>query len=174
MNISPDSKEILFVVNDNNKIIGQATREEIHKKGFLHREVIIYLINDKNEVLLQERKDCNLLDHSCAGHFPANKKYEEAAQREFFEELGVSLSLKDFQEIGVEKLRSEMPGMINDCFVKIFLIKKNISDLRLDLGEVKKVKYYNKEEIVKLLKQPHKMTPSLAVVLSKYILPLLN
>ena len=174
MNIPHDPKEILSVVDDNNQIIGQATRKEIHQKGILHREVFIYLINDKNEVLLQERKDCNLLDHSCAGHFPADQKYEEAAQREFFEELGVLLSLEDFQEISVEKLRSEMPGMINNRFVKVFLVKKNVSDLRLDSGEVKNVKYYNQEEIVKLLKQSHKMTPSLAVVLSKHILPLLK
>lgn len=174
MNTPHDPKEVLSVVNENNEIIGEATRKEIHEKGLIHREVVIYLINDKNEVLLQERKDCNLFDHSCAGHFPANQKYEEAAQREFFEELGISLSLENFQEIGVEKLRSEMPGMINNRFVKIFLVRKKIDNLKLDSGEVKKASYYNKNQIAELLKQSNKMTPSLSILLPKYIIPLIN
>lgn len=41
--------EILDIVNENDEVMGQATRKEIHEKGLLHRVVEIWFFNKKEE-----------------------------------------------------------------------------------------------------------------------------
>ena len=49
--------------------------------------------------------------HSCAGHFPLEQEYKEAAQREFLEELGVSLSLGDFNDAVISAKKEELESL---------------------------------------------------------------
>ncbi len=37
--------EILNIVNENDEVVGEDTRENIHKKGLLHREINVFVIN---------------------------------------------------------------------------------------------------------------------------------
>ena len=74
-NIPHNPEEIIALVDENDNVIGGATRGEVHKKGLLHREVYIYIVNSKGQVLLQKRKDVHLWDHSASGHFPKKQNY---------------------------------------------------------------------------------------------------
>lgn len=169
-----DPDEMLAVVDDNDNMVRQATRKEIHTQGLQHREVAVYLINNRNEVLLQEREDCGLLDHSCAGHFPAEQTYLEAAQREFAEELGIALLPEEFHALGKEKLLSSMPGMTNSRFMQVYVVKKDVAKLDIDHGEVRSVRFYALDELTSLLNIERKMTPSLRTILEKHIIPMLK
>ena len=54
--LTTDNQEEIFdVIDENNKVIGKATRKEVHAKGLLHRAVHILIVNSKGEMLLQKR-----------------------------------------------------------------------------------------------------------------------
>ncbi|MFK7912029.1 MAG: 16S rRNA (adenine(1518)-N(6)/adenine(1519)-N(6))-dimethyltransferase RsmA [Akkermansiaceae bacterium] len=86
--------EIFDVVNENDEVLRQATRDEVHREGLLHRAVHIFVFNKNKELFLQKRsrlkdKHPGVWDSSAAGHINAGQDYQEAAVRELDEELGV-------------------------------------------------------------------------------------
>jgi isopentenyldiphosphate isomerase len=90
--------EILDVIDMDDKVIGQATRGEIHEKGLFHRAVHIFLFNSVGAMYIQrrsKRKDRYplKLDSSAAGHVDSGETYEEAARRELQEELSIMADL---------------------------------------------------------------------------------
>ncbi|MDD3175425.1 MAG: NUDIX domain-containing protein [Candidatus Nanoarchaeia archaeon] len=167
--------EIIAIVNDKDEIIGTDFFKHIHSFGLLHREAYIYLINSNNEVLLQRRNDNNLWDHSAAGHFSEKESYVEGAKRELFEELGIDVELNDLKEIVYEKRESIKPNKKNLRFVKIYLLRKKVlvKDMILDPNEVKEVKYFNKDDLKKLLETPQTLANSAKEIIQKHILNLI-
>jgi 16S rRNA (adenine1518-N6/adenine1519-N6)-dimethyltransferase len=92
------------VVDKNDKILGDATRSEVHANNLRHRAVHILIFNPLGEVYLQQRsrwKDRHPLrwDSSAAGHVVAAESYDETARRELEEELGISIPLKKISKL---------------------------------------------------------------------------
>jgi isopentenyl-diphosphate Delta-isomerase len=90
--------EIFDVVDDNDCVIGQATRGEVHAQRLLHRAVSIFVFNTKGELLLQLRSATkdeypNCYTSSASGHLDAGEDYETAAVRELGEELQLNSPL---------------------------------------------------------------------------------
>ena len=88
------ASEVFDVVDENNEVTGQATREEVHEQQLRHRAVHVFVVNGKSEVLLQQRSRLKDVQpgkwgSSAAGHLDAGEGYEEAARRELEEELGI-------------------------------------------------------------------------------------
>ena len=49
-------EELIDVLDENGIKTGQImTRNEIHKQGLWHRAIVVAIINEKNEILLQQR-----------------------------------------------------------------------------------------------------------------------
>lgn len=167
--------EMLAVVDDNDNSIGKARRKEIHKKGLLHREVFVYIINSQKQVLIQKRAEDQCWDHSVGGHFPAEQDYLEAAQRETEEELGVRLDRGDFEELGKERLEKLTHEKINRRFAKIFIVRKDIplGDFKIDRGEVAEIRYFSKKELIDFIDSGEPFMDSAITVIKKYILPIL-
>ena len=91
--------EIYNVVDENDRVIGTASRKQIHKRNLLHRSVHILVFNSRNELFLQKRALCKdenpgLWDTSSAGHVDAGESYDECAHRELWEELSLKANLK--------------------------------------------------------------------------------
>jgi isopentenyldiphosphate isomerase len=171
--VAHDPNEILAVVDEADNILSKATRKEIHQSGAQHREVACYLINSKNEVLLQKRSDSHLWDHTVAGHFPFNQSYEEAIEREFVEEMGIKIKKSEFKEIAKEKGVSKV--IINNRFVKLFIVKKDIplQAFKIDKEEIEEIKYFTIPELETLLKTKF-VTSTTRYFLEKYIMPLMT
>lgn len=92
-----DPGELFDVVDENDRVVGQATRAEVHRKKLLHRAVHIFVSDARGNVVLQKRslaKDTcpGLFSTSCAGHVDSGETYDAAARRELGEELGVPAS----------------------------------------------------------------------------------
>ena len=92
--IPQKDEEIFDVVSEDDEVLGQATRKEVHEKGLIHRAVHIFVINGRGELLLQRRsllKDMHpgVWDSSAAGHLDAGEDYVSAAVRELEEEMGI-------------------------------------------------------------------------------------
>ena len=82
------------LIDDNDNVIGKATREEVVEKGLLHRSVVIFVFNSKNEMYLQKRSKNKVLfpgmwGIGAAGGVSLEESYEDAAKRELEEELGI-------------------------------------------------------------------------------------
>lgn len=97
-------EDIFDIVNENDQVIGNAPRSEVHASGARHRAVHIFVFNAKGEILLQLRstvkdKHPGTWDTSCCGHVDSGETYDIAAGREFQEELGPE-TLPEFQAIG--------------------------------------------------------------------------
>ena len=92
-------QERFAVVDENDRLLREASRAEVHGDNLPHRAVHVLIFNEKGEILLQKRgrwKDRHPLrwDSSAAGHVNAGEEYDETARRELDEELGITVPLE--------------------------------------------------------------------------------
>lgn len=85
--------ELFDVVDEQDRVVGQAPRREVHARGWRHRAVHLLVVNAAGRVFLHKRsktKDLfpSVWDSSAAGHVGAGEDYDESARRELEEELG--------------------------------------------------------------------------------------
>jgi isopentenyl-diphosphate delta-isomerase type 1 len=88
--------ELLYEVDEHDRVIGPRRRGELHRLGLRHRAVHILVFNERAELFLQKRsmsKDINpgLWDTSAAGHVDFGESYDQCALRELEEELGLTV-----------------------------------------------------------------------------------
>ncbi|MEY2494060.1 MAG: rRNA (adenine1518-N6/adenine1519-N6)-dimethyltransferase [Verrucomicrobiota bacterium] len=93
------------VVDEQDRVVGDAPRGEVHGNNLRHRAVHIFIFNGRGELFLQKRsrwKDRHprLWDSSAAGHVDAGEEYDAAANRELQEELGISAELSRVAKLG--------------------------------------------------------------------------
>lgn len=93
-NIPQKGSELFDVVDENDEVLRQETRDVVHRDGLLHRAAHMFVFNKRKELFLQKRsrlKDVHpsLWDSSAAGHLNAGEGYEPTAVRELQEELGI-------------------------------------------------------------------------------------
>lgn len=86
------------IVDQSDRVLGSASRSEVHGNNLRHRAVHVLIFNGAGEVCLQKRsrhkdRDPLLWDSSAAGHVNAGEEYDEAARRELKEELGIDIAL---------------------------------------------------------------------------------
>lgn len=96
--------ELLDIVDESDKIIGQASRDEVHARGLIHRATHMLLFNSSGKLFFQRRSfqkdnDPGLWDSSAAGHVDAGESYLSCAIRELQEELGLEVEGTDLTEL---------------------------------------------------------------------------
>ena len=100
-------EELIDILDENGIKTGQVLpRSEVHKKGLWHRAIVVAIINEKNEILIQQRskkkeKNAGMWDISAAGHISSGQDSLSAATREINEEvsvnLGFNVEVKEFR-----------------------------------------------------------------------------
>ncbi len=168
------AKELIQIVDENDHPIASATREEAQTKNLIHRIVIVYVLDDKSNVLLQKRgpnvQFANCWDHSAAGHVDAGESYEHAAQRELAEELGVkNVSLK---EVAYYHKYREIDGLHLNRFHKVYTVYLP-TPYHFDLqeSELTAVKWFTRPAVEQLIREhPHDVTNGLRYVFENAIL----
>jgi len=93
-------EEQVILVNENDEPIGLMNKMEAHEKAVLHRAFSVFILNDKNEVLLQQRAHHKyhsplLWTNTCCSHQRAGETNIEAGKRRLFEEMGFEADLKE-------------------------------------------------------------------------------
>lgn len=94
MQTTDNQDEVFDVIDHRDRVIGTATRGEVHKDPSLVHRGIVILVFRSGELFLQKRsmtKDAfpGLWTCSVAGHVDSGETYEHAAERELMEELGI-------------------------------------------------------------------------------------
>ncbi len=145
--------ELLEVVDDSNQVVGKATRGECYRKGLLHRAVNIFIYNSKNDVFLHQRSSKKLKyplfwDLSCSEHVKSGESFTEAAKRGLKEELGIEVQLQEI--IPIHKIDSSAGKYLD---YELVVTYKGIYEgkMKFDPNEVAKGKYFNTDELDKLI-----------------------
>ncbi|MFH1161992.1 MAG: NUDIX domain-containing protein [Candidatus Jorgensenbacteria bacterium] len=133
--------EKLNVVDENGNIIGEETRENIHRKGLLHREIHVWFYTPKGEIIFQHRgkdKDTypDLLDATVGGHVEIGADYESAALQELEEETGIR-AVKDnitFIQMMRSKGFDQVTSMTNNVIRAVYAYRYDgrIEDLKIE------------------------------------------
>jgi len=158
-------KEKLNIIDEQWNILGEETREVIHKNGLLHRELHVWLFNKKGEILFQRRgprKDTfpNLLDATAGGHVDLGEDYLSAAIRELKEELNLNINSSNLILLGDYKSKTydNVTKNTNNVIKKIYSYKfeGNVQDLKLEKGEVVSLEFWSIEKLSNITEKERK------------------
>lgn len=102
----------MILVDDADRAIGSAPKLEAHEQGTLHRAFSVFVLDDRERLLLQLRAlgkyhSGGRWSNTCCGHPRPGETTVDAARRRLAEEMGVSCGL---QEIGCFRYRAELDG----------------------------------------------------------------
>lgn len=153
-------EEFFDILNEKGNYTGKVeSREKCHKQGLWHKAVAVFIINSKEQVLLQRRSPNkkmwpNMWDMTAGGHVLTNEFGFQAAIREVKEELGIELDKKDMTFIGSSISTNIKGDIINNHFNEYYIINKDIDETKLTLQkeEVSEVKWIDKNEIIEKIK----------------------
>ncbi|MDR2224249.1 MAG: isopentenyl-diphosphate Delta-isomerase [Flavobacteriaceae bacterium] len=93
-------EELVILVNESDEQIGVMEKIEAHEKALLHRAFSVFILNENNEVMLQQRASEKyhsplLWTNTCCSHQRVGESNVEAGRRRLQEEMGFDVSLED-------------------------------------------------------------------------------
>ncbi len=93
-------EEKVILVNENNEQIGLMPKLEAHEKALLHRAFSVFIINGKNQLMLQQRAvhkyhSPGLWTNTCCSHQRDGETNIKAGMRRLEEEMGFTVALKE-------------------------------------------------------------------------------
>lgn len=154
-------REEVILVDANDLAIGTMEKIEAHEKGLLHRAFSILLVNEKGEMLLQQRAlekyhSPGLWTNACCSHPRPNETNLNAAHRRLQEELGMSVDLKEiFQFTYHAELEH---GLFEHEIDHVYLGLTN-ENPTINLSEVMSYKWINLFELQQdMIAHPEKYT----------------
>jgi len=142
--------ELFYRVDAKDNVLGSVTRKEAHADNtIIHRAVDIAITNSKKQILLQKRsvhKDTNpgFWSISASGHVTFGETYQEAAERETKEELGVKMKLKSITK-DLIKLEKEQE------FTGIFVGELESTPTEFDMTEVSEVRWVELDRLAEFI-----------------------
>ena len=125
-------------------------RGESFPQGEYHMSVHVCLFNKEGQVLIQHRQSTksgwpDLWDLTAGGSATTGDSSQKAAERELFEELGISINL--------EHVRPHLTINFGNGFDDIYLVEKDVdlNELVFQEEEVHDARWASLEEILDLL-----------------------
>ena len=120
--------EQVILVDQSDKQIGVMEKMEAHRQGLLHRAFSIFLINDRAEMLLQQRAlnkyhSGGLWTNACCSHPKPGESTDHAAERRLREEMGVVCNLNPIFQFSYKSSLNN--GLIEHEFDHVYLGKFN-------------------------------------------------
>ena len=93
-------EEKVILVNNLDEPIGLMNKLEAHEKALLHRAFSVFVLNDKNEIMLQQRASHKyhsplLWTNTCCSHQQEGETNIGAGTRRLQEEMGFKTELKE-------------------------------------------------------------------------------
>jgi len=89
----------VIVVNEQDEELGVMEKMAAHREGVLHRAISVFILNDNNELLLQQRAldkyhSGGLWTNTCCSHPMPAEDTLAAAHRRLMEEMGFDTTLE--------------------------------------------------------------------------------
>jgi len=162
--------EIFDVVDDDDNVIGKATRKEVHTKHLIHRSVMFFIFDKEGRIFVSQRtKNKEFFKEywsiGLGGHINAGETYDEAVVREAKEEANIDE--KQFF-MGSFKLRIPNKSDNENARVYGFVTDKK---LKFDPSEIKKGMFMTMEEMKEKLKKEKFLpeTKDLLIILKNFL-----
>ena len=139
------SQEMVTVVDGKNRRVDEMPRHRVRSENLPHRATYIFVFDRRGRVLVQRRtaiKDIypSHYDLAAGGVVAAGESYEECAEREAAEELGIrDTPLEEKFDIYYEDAR-------NRCFGRVFACVHD-GPFTLQAEEVESVAFHSVDEI---------------------------
>jgi len=168
--------EEVVLVDENDIFLGLMEKNLAHETASLHRAISIFIFNENNEMLLQQRAKTKyhspeLWTNACCSH-PKNKEtYLDAAKRRLFEELRIECIL-------TEKFHFIYKAEVGENFWEheldyVFLGTYSDVNINFNTNEVMALKWIKIDDLMKDIKLfPEKYTVWFRIILEQYILKL--
>lgn len=88
----------VILVDHEDKAIGTIGKLEAHQQGLLHRAVSVFIFNESNQMLLQQREKTKyhsggLWSNACCTHPKWEESTEDTSHRRLREEMGINAPL---------------------------------------------------------------------------------
>lgn len=162
--MADSNEELLDILDENRNVIDVKPRDYVHEHELFHNALHVYVLNSKNEVLIQKRSE-NVsywkgLWHPCAagGHFTTSEAPLEGAVKETSEEIGINLPEGEFTKILEYEDKTYMKelGKYHHCLLYVYYIKVDlrIDQIKIDGDEVSEVKYISIDDLVDKINDP--------------------
>lgn len=164
-------KEEVVLVNEKDEPIGLMEKIEAHEKGLLHRAFSVFIYNDKNEIMLQQRAahkyhSPGLWTNTCCSHPRKGEAIEDAGVRRLQEEMGFQTPVKHVTSF-IYKAAFDN-GLTEHEFDHI-LIGNYEGEPNLNPEEVSAWKWVSPEDIREEMKtNPEKFTAWFKIIFEKY------
>jgi len=141
-------EEIFETVDTEGRVIGLATRSEVHSNpALIHRVAHVMIFNTQGDLLLQKRsmnKDIGpgKWDTSVGGHVNPGEDVYSAAVREMNEELGIVLS--DLQFLYSYLFRNHRESELVSTFSCVYVYE---GEVHFNAEEIDAVRFWNLQSI---------------------------
>jgi isopentenyl-diphosphate delta-isomerase len=162
----------VITVDKDDKATGIMDKMEAHEKGFLHRAFSIFVLNDKNELLIQQRAEHKyhsggLWTNTCCSHPMPGENTEDAAGRRLKEEMGIECHLSP--AFAFTYKADVGNGLVEHEYDHVFTGSHNGSCYP-DPEEVMAYQYIGLTELSEwMAKEPESFTEWMKIVFAQYL-----
>ncbi len=153
-NIVSFDDEKLILVEPDDTVRGYKDKLACHLgEGDLHRAFSIFIFNDSNELLLQQRSEEKMLwpliwSNSCCSHPRKGEETDQATHRRLKEELGIDTNLKYLFRFQYQAKYYDIGSENELCSV---YIGKSNDTVSINPTEIADIKYISIDELNKEL-----------------------
>lgn len=164
-------EEKVILVNENGEKIGLMPKMEAHEKAVLHRAFSVFVFNDKDELLLQQRAldkyhSPGLWTNTCCSHQRDGESNIEAGYRRLKEEMGFETSLK---EVGSFIYIAPFDNGLTEHEFDHILIGKYNEDPIINKDEVASFKWMELDDVqVDIACHPERYTEWFKIIFDKF------
>ncbi|TBW28378.1 isopentenyl-diphosphate Delta-isomerase [Gramella sp. KN1008] len=165
------AEEKVILVNEKDEQIGLMEKIEAHEKALLHRAFSVFVFNENNELMIQQRAfskyhSPGLWTNTCCSHQREGESNIQAGKRRLQEEMGFTTELKDTISF-IYKAPFDN-GLTEHEFDHI-LVGKFDGVPVLNPDEVAAWKWVSLEDLKKdMKKNPHIYTEWFKIIFDKY------
>ena len=164
-------EEKVILVNEKDEQIGLMPKLEAHEKAVLHRAFSVFVFNDKNELMLQQRAQSKyhspgLWTNTCCSHQRDGESNIAAGKRRLDEEMGFVVDLQE--SISYIYKAPFDNGLTEHEFDHVLLGKYNNEPV-INIDEVASWKWMPLEEVkMDISLQPELYTEWFKVIFDKF------
>lgn len=149
-------EEVFDLVDENDTVVGQARRGDVHRLGLLHRAVYAWVFDTNGRLLLQKRSPKkkigpNQWDLSVAEHLQPGEDYRAGIARGLEEELGIVIDAKRLRGplAPTHKRQLHQDNDFHDVeLVQSFVLEDYDGDVELKDGEAVDFRWVLVEELI--------------------------
>lgn len=157
-------QELVVLLNEKFEPIGTMPKSEVHTGDTpLHRAFSLFIFNNKNELLLQQRSYKKVAfplvwTNSCCGHPLPDESYEDAAKRRAAFELGLE-NLDPKMTIPDYRYKASMHGIVENEFCPVLTARTDDQPIPNN-AEIEAIRWIPWEEWVRETKEhPENYSP---------------